>query len=582
VPKLLRFDCYDVDLAGGQVYRRGTRLRIPDQAFRVLGFLLERAGRAVTREELRDLLWPDGVFVDHDNSLNTAVARLREALHDSADHARFIETLPKRGYRFIAQVCESADAQPAEVRRSRLLVLPFVNLTGDPAQEYVSDAFTEELITQFAMLAPDSLAVIARTTAMRYKGSRKDVARIGHELRVEYVVEGTIRSASSSLAVNTQLVRVDDQSHLWAQGYDAEPADVFAIAAVVARTAAGSLGLGRAEGRDSGARRPEQSTRDPVAYKEYVQGHHCFDRHVGLFDGFEKAREHLEAAVARDPGFVLAREALAHVYWFLGYLGIMAPKDAFGAGIMHAVRVLEIDNKRAETRAILAPCHKLLDYKWPEIERELSLALELDPVSPVVRMLYAVNWLMPQARLDEAVTELEGALELDPLSYHMHLWLGVVLVLARDWQRAAGEARLLIELEPESAGGPWLMGVALRGRGVVDESVDAHRKAVDLSRGAPMMLGWLGLVLGSAGRTDEARSVLDRLEETARTRYVPASAIAWVCLGLRDVEGAFEWMDRAVEARDQFMMPIKTYAFLDPLRSDPRFAALLRKMRLDS
>jgi tetratricopeptide (TPR) repeat protein len=199
----------------------------------------------------------------------------------------------------------------------------------------------------------------------------------------------------------------------------------------------------------------------------------------------------------------------------------------------------------------------------------------------LARMLYAVSWLMPQGRLGEAIAELERALEWDPLSYQVHFWRTIMLSLAREPNRVVEQARLLIELEPTAAFGPWLLGVALSRRGLLEEGIASLQRAVDLSGGAACMLGWFGLILGLSGRADEARGVLERLEVMVRTRYVAPSLFAWTYLGLRDVDRAFEWLDRAVDARDQFMMPIKTYAFFDPIRADPRFASLLRKMKLE-
>jgi TolB-like protein len=209
--KRFRFDVYEVDLAAGRVSKRGVRIGLGEKSFQVLALLLAHAGQVVTREELRRQLWADDVFVDFENNLNTAVGRLRGALGDSAEHPRYIETLPKRGYRFIASISElAATGIAAQPPRARLLVLPFVNLTGDPAQEYLSDAMTDEVITALAALPPDALAVIARTTAMRYKNSQKDVARIGRELSVDCVVEGAVGRSGESVTVNVQLVRASD------------------------------------------------------------------------------------------------------------------------------------------------------------------------------------------------------------------------------------------------------------------------------------------------------------------------------------------------------------------------------------
>jgi hypothetical protein len=330
-----------------------------------------------------------------------------------------------------------------------------------------------------------------------------------------------------------------------------------------------------------GHRVTRMPTADATAYNEYVQGLFHLDHMTADSGDHLKAKLHLGRALARDPDFALAHEAMAQVYWIVGYTGLMPPKDAFAAGILHAVRALAIDNTRAEVHALIAQYHKQLGYDWPVIERELIRALELDPASPLVRMLYAVGLLMPQGRLGDAIAELDLALERDPLSYQLHYWRTIMLILDRQADRVIAQARLLIELDPEAAPGWWLLGVALTRTGRFDEGLAAVRKAVELSGAAAWSTGWLGLVLGLGGRTDEAGAVLHRLETMSRTAYVAPASFAWVYLGLRDVDRAFEWLDRAVDAHDQLMMPIKSYLFFDPIRDDPRFHALLRKMHLD-
>lgn len=582
----LRFDCFEVDLAAGRLLKHGIRIHLREQSFRVLEQLLAHPGEVVTREDLRRQLWPGDVFVDFENNLNAAVARLREALGDSAEQPRFIETLPKRGYRFIPAVFEVPAAAAAPVKRVRLLVLPFVNSSGDPAQEFSIDAMTDDVITELAATAPGELAVIARTTAMRYKGSHKDVLRIGRELNVDYIVEGGVRHAGGRTVVNVQVVRANDQEHVFAKRYDEESTETFGLQGRIAREIADRVAAAAgvrefrvdAAGGDRVTRRP---TEDVMAYNEYVQGLFHLD-HLGVDSrNHEKARTHLERAIARDPHFARAHEALAQVYWILGYVGYMPPQQAFASGILHAVRALEIDNTRAETHALVAQFHKQLDYNWPDVERGLARALELNPASGVARMLYAVGWLMPHGRLGEAIAELERTLERDPLSYQLHFWLAIMHSLARDADRVLDQTRLLIELDPAVPSGWWLSGIALSRKGLIEEALADLRRAVDLSSGAALFLGWLGLILGLAGRADEARTVLARLESMGRTAYVPPAAVAWVHLGLRDVDRAFEWLDRAVDAHDQVMMPIKSYVFFDPIRNDPRFHALLRKMKLD-
>jgi TolB-like protein len=232
----IRFDAFEVDLPAGQLYKQGARIRLRDKSFQVLAVLLEHPGQVVTREELQRRLWREDVFVDFDNNLNTLVATLREALGDTADHPRFIETLPKHGYRFLGKVSEAS--QPREenpVHRARLMVLPFANFGGDASQEYFSDAVTDEIITGLAVLCPEHLAVIARTTAMHYKASQKDVARIGRELGVDYIVEGGVHRIEEHVGINVQLIRVNDQTHLFAKKFSAELRDIFGLQNRIAR-----------------------------------------------------------------------------------------------------------------------------------------------------------------------------------------------------------------------------------------------------------------------------------------------------------------------------------------------------------
>lgn len=581
---IVRFDCYEVDLACGQLYKHGVRLRLRDQSLVLLGALLEHPGEVVTREDLRRRLWHDDVFVDFDNNLNTVLGRLREALNDSADHPRFIETIPKRGYRFIAEVYP-VPSPPARVaaRRARLLVLPFANLSGEPREEYFCDAMTDEVITSIAGLSAESLGVIARTTAMRYKGSRKNVEQIGREVALDYVVEGGIRRAGGRVAVNVQLIQVTDQTHLFARKYDAEAADIFQLQSDIARDIAAhipSVTAKLAASIQGVGARATRATSNLVAYNEYIQGRHEMAKMTAA--SFTAAIQRLEKAVTLDPEFALAYDALAETYWYLCYVSFMEPAVAASAGIVHALRAIEIDNSRAETHALLGQFHTIAGYKWAEVEREMALARRLDPNSPVVRARYALSGLMPHGRVDEAASELEAALELDPLSLVARYWFAIMLLLARHFQRGIDEARRLVALDPNYYSGYFAIAIGHRSRGEFGEAVAFQRKAVELSGGSPGMWAWLGQMLALGGHTAEARDVLRKLNAMATDRYVPPTTFAWVHLGLGEIDTAFEWLNRAVEKCDQLMVPIKSYPFMDPIRTDPRFAALLRKMNLES
>jgi tetratricopeptide (TPR) repeat protein len=245
------------------------------------------------------------------------------------------------------------------------------------------------------------------------------------------------------------------------------------------------------------------------------------------------------------------------------------------------LRALEIDNTLADTHVLLGMYRSVLDYAWPEVQREMDRARQLDPASPLVRTRYAVSGLLPHGRMEEAVAELEGALESDPLSPFIRIWFGMMLWLGRHYDRAIEQAKILLELEPAGYLSHFAAGLYYREKGMFDEAIAAHRRAVELSGGSPLMLGWLGLALAQSGNTAEARAVLDRLHPIAHETYVPPTSFAWIHLGLGEIDDAFTWMDRAVDGRDQMMIPIKTYPFLDAIRADPRFSALLRKMNLE-
>jgi len=591
---IVRFDCYEADLASGQLYKHGVKVKLRDQSFQVLTSLLERPGQVTTREELRQRLWRDDVFVDFDNSLNTAVARLREALCDSAEQPRFIQTLPKRGYRFIADIYAPPPAAAERQRRARLVVLPFLNLSGDPAQEYFSDAMTDEVITALASLAPEKLAVIARTTAMHYKRSHKDIARIGRELGVDYIVEGALRHSEKQVAINVQLIQTSSQAHLFAKKYEAEPRDIFHLQSSVAQDIATHIDFpgiaDEVQKRLTWARGRRKPTENLSAYNEYIQGRHLAERLIP--EEMAKAKQHFEDAIGRDPKFAMAHMALADLYTWLGYKGYMRPRDAYSIGVTYALRAVEIDDTLAEAHAVLAGYHKQLDYNWPAAEREMERALELNCRSPFVRFCHALVTLMPHNRIDEAVAELQGALESDPLSVGTRCWLGIMLLLGREYDRGIDEAQVMLELEPNSCWPPFITGIAYRQkyfeesiRGNVrpdfaEKAIAGHRRAVELAPGAEHLLAWLGFALGVCGRKAEAHAILEQFQKSER--YILPTNVAHVHLGLGEIDAAFEWFDRAVEERDQNMMPILSYAHFDPLRADSRFARLLRKMKLQA
>jgi len=580
----VRFGSFEVDLDGGQVVKHGIRIGVREQSFQVLALLLRRPGKIVTRDEIRQKLWHDGVFVDFDKSLNTAVARLRQALGDSADHPRFIETLPKRGYRFVAPVSTTLEATPASLpNRGRLLVLPFINLNGDPEQDYFCDAITDEVITELAAIAPEDLAVIARTTAMHYKGSHKDVGRIGRELAIDYVLEGGVRASSGRIGINVQLIQVHDQAHVFAKKYETELRDVFEVESTIAQAVAARIGVNFSEDKGhagGAARRTPKLAVDVAAYDAYMRGRSLLGSWTA--EGLARAKQFFEIAISREQQFALAHDGLAETYAWLGFNGFIRPKDGFSAAVFSALRAIEIDPGLAQTHALLGMLRSQLDYNWAEVDREMALALELDPGSPVVRFRYAASGLLPHGRMDEAIAEVQRALESDPLSLFMRAWLAQYFILMRQYDRTIEECQKIISLDPGYFFSYLALGEVLCERGLYSDAISQLRKAASRSGNAPLVLGYLGMALARSGDFVSARSVLADLYDAASQLYIPPTSLGTIHLGLGEIDKVFTCLERAIDDRDPIIIPIKTDPSLDPLRADPRFAALLRKMNLES
>ena len=454
-----------------------------------------------------------------------------------------------------------------------IAVLPFANMSAEKEDEYFSDGLTEEIINALTKIA--GLRVIARTSAFAFRDKEQDLREIGGRLAVDTILEGSVRRAGNRIRVTAQLINVSDGCHLWSERYERQIMDVFAIQDEISQAIADRLRVGMGHERRT-ARRP---TEDLEAYNLYLQGRYHLSKWTP--EGFVKARTCFEQAVARDPRFALAFDALSEYYWYLGFFGIMSPKEAFSAGIWAALRAVEIDDTLAETHALIGMYRKELDFNWPEVQREMRRARELNPSSPTVRLRNVLSGLMPLGRLKESFEEMKLVIESDPLSLFNRWWLSVMYHFAGDNAHAMEHVRFVIELDPDYYLGHWGRGMICMAEGLQDEAVAEFRKAAKLSGNVPLMLGWLGIALARAGQGVEAKTLLDHLSEVSKVAYVPPTSFAWIHLGLGNVDDAFAWMERAIDARDPMMMPIKAYPFFDPLRCDPRYRALLRKMNLE-
>ena len=455
-----------------------------------------------------------------------------------------------------------------------IAVLPFANMSGAREDDYLCEGLAEEIIN--ALTRIPGLRVIARTSSFVAGRMGLDVREAGSRLGVENILEGSVRRAGTRVRVTAQLVSARDGSHLWSERYDRELTDLLVLEDDVAGAITERLKGGL--GREGGERR--RPTVDHEAYTAFLEGRHHFARATP--EALGKAAACYQRAIERDPGFAVAYDSMAELHWFLGMWGNAPPRDAFSSSTWYALRALELDDTLAETHALLGMLRKELDYNWPEVDRELHRAFELNRESPLVKLRYAISGLMPHGRVAEAMTEVEGFVRADPLSILARWWLAAMALLARRLDRVREEAEHMIALAPGHFLGHWALGMERDAAGVRDEAVSALERAHELSGGAPFTLCFLALGYGRAGRTGDARALLERASEAARVGYIPPSTFVFGHVGLRDWDAAFEWLDRAIEGRDPLVMPIKTFYFLDPIRGDARYGTLLRKMNLGS
>jgi len=620
------FGEFELDLRTGELRSNGHHVILQEKPFQILTALVEQPGEMVTREELIKRLWPAGTFVDFDLGLNKAVNRLREALEDSAEQPRFIETFPKRGYRFIppvtrngagpAVVSPTSAAQqskkaalasgtirwrfagvaglvviiammsyfawrrhtmaPAPTGRIMMAVLPFQNLTGDPEQEYLTDGLTEETIARLGGLQPERLGVIARTSVMGYKHGDKRLDQIGRELDVQYVLEGSVRRDRNRLRITAQLIQVNDQSHLWAQEYDRSSQDIIALQDDVAVGVTQEIQTRWAiELRN---RPVHHQPANLEAYDAYLKGRYSLSRRTEA--GFHNALGFFQAAIKADPGYALAYVGLADCYGLmLSNYDVSAEATVLQARTA-ANQALALDPALAEPHAVLALIAQNHDWNWEESEREFELAMAADPADPTAHFWYS-NGLMARGRFDEGFREMATARRLDPMSLPIRISEGAEFYMARRYDDALGECDRILEIEPNFAAAYLYRGLAYVQKGKWKEALADLQTAKRLDDSLPSA-AMLGEAYALAGDKTHAQQILSEIQVRAKGEHVSPLYPAIVHTGLGDKDVAFSELAAAIEERDTNVLALKVAALYDPLRSDPRFADLIRRVGLPS
>ena len=629
----LRFGVFELDLHSGELRKHGLRIRLQEQPFQVLATLLEHPGEVVTREELQKKLWPADTFVDFDHGLNKAINKIRDALGDSSDSPRFVETVARRGYRFLAEVkideaapaavMESAPPsptaqqvpapaslgrEPASPKRAlpltakisalllfilvaavaawkfrgpssqplvvrSLAVLPLESLSNDASQEYFADGMTDELISDLGQIS--ALRVISRTSVMVYKHAHKPLPQIARELNVDAVVEGTVLRSGDRVRITAQLIEASADKHLWSQSYEGELRDTLALQNQVARAIADQIRISL-NPQEQAALKSVRVV-NPQAYESYLKGRFFWNKRTT--NGLRVALAYFNQAIEEDPKYPQAYSGLADTYALLGdwEYAAMTPKEALPKAKAAAIKALELDNTLGEAHNSLAFCLDVFDWDLDSAEREFRRAIELNPSYATAHHWYGSHLLL-LGRNDQAIEEISKAQSLDPLSLIINADLAEALTISHSYDQAIAQSRKTIEMDPSFPLAHTQLAQAYLQKHMNSEAIAELRKAVELSGGSPACMSTLARAQAASGNRAEALTILAALKKRAVPDYSDAADVAVVYAALGDSDQAMIWLEKAFEQR--FNPSVLLRPAFDPLRPDPRFQKFLTRVGL--
>ena len=621
---VVRFGTYEIALHSGELRKAGVRIRVQQQPLRLLEILLEHPGEVVTREELRSRIWPNENFGDFDQAVNVAIAKLRGALGDSADNPRYIETLPRRGYRFIADVAVvnrpidkmefvhagassgKEDRAPHEVAgkaapkrlpwqhawktlglalvllilivwifrwRSRppgnilssssvrsLAVLPLENLSSN-SEDYFADGMTDELITDLAQIS--ALRVISRTSVMPYKGVRKPLPQIARELNVDAVVEGTVLHSGKQVRITAQLIRAPADKHLWAQSYEGDVSDTLALQKKVARAIVEQIRIKLTPQED--AVLENVKVVNPEAYENYLKGRYFWNKRTA--DGLKKATYYFNRAIEGDPNYSLPYTGLADIHQLSDHPQLAREE---------VQKALDLDDQLPEAHNSLARLLYLFNRDWEGADREFKRALELDHNYAPAHHWYSM-YLAVEGRKEQALAEAEKASELDPLSPVVGANLAKILQEAGQNDKAIEQAKKTLDLEPDSAVTHAVLGVVYQDKRMYAEAITEYKRALQLGGPPGEVRGLLGYAYAVSGNRTDAEKIIAELKALWPRHTHAALDLAVVFSGLGDKENALYWLEKAQEMHVSDLIGIRQDSHFVEVRSDPRFQALVQR-----
>lgn len=622
-PAAYHFGSFEFDRHTSELRKKGLRIRLEGQPAAILAMLLERPNQLVTREELQKRLWSSDTFVDFEQSLNAAIRRLRVALDDSAESPRYIETLARKGYRWVAPIGDSApagvvDAQHTEVAsaerppgrsatwlavggalcfafliiawealrlrpvpdRLMLAVLPFQNLSGDAQQEYLADGMTEEMITQLGGLNPQRLGVIARTSAMRYKASHKDTRQIARELNVDYLLEGSVRRQEQRIRVTARLVQARDQADIWADSYDVDVSDILKVQGEVARAIAGQIRMQLS--RQAEQRLSDTPRVNALAHDAYLQGQQAWN--LRDKEGTARSIQQFERAIEIDSQYAAAHAALARAYALSPVSGFMTAWEAMPKARDAASRAITLDDSLAEAHTMMGFVKAHYEYDWPAARQEFQEALQLNPSDSLAHLFYSNSYLSPLGRHEEAIAEMKTAIVLDPFSPRIQSFLSRTYIWARRYDDALAHLRNTTEMFPSFAIDHQRLAHLYAYREEYDKAISEETRARVLAGEDPHAVLKLEDSLRHAFATRGPRGYWEKLLELSRRpdnppeAYTTTDGLAILYVRLGDKDKAMQALEQGYKERQLHMTEIGIEPTFDALRHEPRFQDLLHRV----
>jgi TolB-like protein/DNA-binding winged helix-turn-helix (wHTH) protein len=623
------FGPFEFDPRSGELRKHGLRIKLQGQPVELLTTLLQHAGEVVTRDQLQKRLWPADTYVDFEHSLNSAMKRLRTALGDSADAPRYIETLARRGYRFIAPIRQpeegnvegsAATTTPDQVRAEQslpgsrrwligvgiamatagvlamvgtsiigaggkpgnrsssasihsLVVLPLANVSGDRSQDYFAEEMTDALRHHLEGIS--SLRVISRTSSMHYRASGKRLQDIARELNVDAVVDGSVSRSGNRVRIDVELFHAGMDRQLWSNSYEGDLRDIFALQARVVGKIADEIRVTLTP--PERARLARVRAFNPDAYQAYSKGRFFWNKRTE--PDLKKAIAFFQQAIDEDPSYALAYDGLADSWIPLGWYGFLPPSETFPHAREAISKALDLDDSLAEAHTSLAFVKLYYDRDWTRAELEFRRGIDLNPNYANGHHWYA-EFLSLAGRHKQAIEESEHARELDPLSNIINAWVSSRYFYARDFDHAIEEGRNAVEMDANFGPAHLVLGHAYEQKGMLKEAIREFETASTLAGGGSMYRASLAHAFGRAGRRSEARKVLQDLVKAKQRGFISAYDLAIAEIGLGEKEKVFEFLAQAIGECSPRAAFLGVEPRFDSFRTDPRFRDLLRSLGL--